>query len=155
MTQGIETHLPELMSTSVQFVWPSLAYLLLDTGSPESTWSAQHLCVHVCSAASACVQLFVTPWTVAHQAPLSMGFSRQEYWSGFPCPPPEDLPNPGIKPYFLCLLRWQVDSLFTESPGKPSISESWSVLGRSCRCFPRDLGQNEETNQGPLGVMGS
>ena len=44
------------------------------------------------------VQLFATPWTVAHQAPLSMGFSRQEYWSGLPLPSPEDLPNPGIEP---------------------------------------------------------
>ena len=44
------------------------------------------------------VQLFVTPWTVAHQAPLSIGFSRQEYQSGLPFPPPGDLPNPGIKP---------------------------------------------------------
>ena len=44
------------------------------------------------------VWLFATPWTVAHQAPLSMGFSRQEYWSGLPCPPPGDLPNPGTKP---------------------------------------------------------
>ena len=44
------------------------------------------------------VQLCVTPWTVAHQTPLSMGFSRQEYWSGLPCPPPGDLPNPGIEP---------------------------------------------------------
>ena len=42
------------------------------------------------------VRLFVTPWTVAHQALLSVGFSRQEYWSRFPCPPPGDLPNPGI-----------------------------------------------------------
>ena len=39
-----------------------------------------------------------TPWTLACQAPLSMGFSRQEYWSGLPCPPPGDLPDPGIKP---------------------------------------------------------
>ena len=39
----------------------------------------------------------MTPWTVAHQAPLSMGFSRQEYWSGLPFPPPEDLPHPGIE----------------------------------------------------------
>ena len=46
------------------------------------------------------VQLFATPWTVAHQAPLSMGFSRQEYWSGLLCPPPGDLPNLGIKPKF-------------------------------------------------------
>ena len=44
------------------------------------------------------VQLFATPWAVAHQAPLSMGFSRQGYWSGLPCPPPGDLPDPGIKP---------------------------------------------------------
>ena len=44
------------------------------------------------------VQLFATPWTIAHQAPLSMGFSKQEYWSALPCPPPGDLPNPGIKP---------------------------------------------------------
>ena len=43
------------------------------------------------------VQLFVTPWTVDPQAPLSVGFSRQEYWSGLPCPPTGDLPNPGIK----------------------------------------------------------
>ena len=43
-------------------------------------------------------RLFVTPWTVARQAPLSMGFSRQEYWSGLPCPPPGDLPDPGIEP---------------------------------------------------------
>ena len=44
------------------------------------------------------VQLFATPWTVAYYAPLSMGFSRQEYWSGLPFPSPEDLPDPGIKP---------------------------------------------------------
>ena len=53
------------------------------------------------------VQLFVTLWTIAHQAPLSMRLSRQEYWSGLLCPPPRDLPNPGIKP----LLYWQAGSL--------------------------------------------
>ena len=47
------------------------------------------------------VQLFVTPWTVAYQAPLSMEFSRQENWSGVPFPSPGDLPDPGIKPTFL------------------------------------------------------
>ena len=46
-----------------------------------------------CAQLLSCVQLFVTPWTVAHQAPLSMGFSRQEYWSGQPFPPPGDLPT--------------------------------------------------------------
>ena len=45
-----------------------------------------------------CVQLFETLWTVACQAPLPLGFSRQEYWSGLPCPPPGDLPDPGIEP---------------------------------------------------------
>ena len=50
------------------------------------------------------VRLFATPWTVACQAPLSMGFSRQEYWSGWKCPSPGDLRNPGIKPRsFYCL----------------------------------------------------
>ena len=44
------------------------------------------------------VGLFAVLWTVSHQASLSMGFSRQEYWSGLPCPPPGDLPNPGLKP---------------------------------------------------------
>ena len=51
----------------------------------------------VCQSLSR-VQLFATPWTVAHQAPLSIGLSRQEHWSGLPFPPPRDLPNPGIKP---------------------------------------------------------
>ena len=49
------------------------------------------------------VRLFATPWTVAYQAPLSMGFSRQEYWSGLPFPSPGDLPNPGIEPGSLAL----------------------------------------------------
>ena len=52
--------------------------------------------------------VFATLWTVAHQAPLSIGFSRQEYWSGLPYPPPGDLPDPGIKLHLLCLLHWQV-----------------------------------------------
>ena len=62
------------------------------------------------------VQLFGTPWTVAHQAPLSMGFSRQEYWNGLPFPSSGDLPNPGIEPRSPAL---QVDALTSERPGKP------------------------------------
>ena len=61
----------------------------------------------------------LTFWTVAHQTPLSMGFSRQEYWSRLPCPPPGDLPDPGIKPASLCLLHCQADSLPLVPPGKP------------------------------------
>ena len=53
------------------------------------------------------VWLSVTLWTIAHQATLSMGFSRQEYWNRLPCPPPRDLLDPGIKPASLCLLHWQ------------------------------------------------
>ena len=62
------------------------------------------------------VRLFVTPWTAACQAPLSMGFSRQQYWSGLPFPSPGDLPNPGIEPMSLAL----ADGFFTtEPPRKP------------------------------------
>ena len=58
--------------------------------------SCKRLCMHAKSLS--CVQLFETPWTVACKAPLSMGFPRQEYWRGLPCPPPGDLPNSGIEP---------------------------------------------------------
>ena len=73
----------------------------------------------LCAQSLSRVQFFATPWTVAHQAPLSRGFSRQEYQSGFPCPLPGDLPNPGIEPRSPTL---QVDSLSTEPQGKPKDS---------------------------------
>ena len=63
------------------------------------------------------IRLFVTPWTVAYQAPLSMGFSRQEYWSGLPFPSPGDLPDPGIEPGFPTL---EADALTSEPPAKPT-----------------------------------
>ena len=65
------------------------------------------------------VQLFVTPWTVAYQALRSMGFSRQEYWSGLPCPPPGDLPDLGIKLASPVSPVLQTDSLPLEPLGKP------------------------------------
>ena len=55
-----------------------------------------HMCIH--TQTLSCVQLFATPWIIACQAPLPMGFSRQKYWSGLPFPSPGDLPDPGIKP---------------------------------------------------------
>ena len=61
------------------------------------------------------VRLFATPWTVAYQAPPSMGFSRQEYWSGLPFPSPEDLPDPGIETGSPAL---QADALPSEPPDK-------------------------------------
>ena len=65
------------------------------------------------------VRLFVTPWTAAHQAPLSMGFSRQEFWSGLPFPSPGNIPEPGIR---LCLQHWKVDSLPLSNLGSPSFT---------------------------------
>ena len=65
---------------------------------------------------SAVSNSFATPWTMARQAALSMGFPRQEYWRGLPFPSPEDLPNPGIEP---ASPAWQADSFTTESPGEP------------------------------------
>ena len=62
--------------------------------------------------------LFVTPWTVAHQAPLYMGFPRQEYWSGVPLPSPGDLPDPGLQP----VSPISAYGFFTtEPPGKPVV----------------------------------
>ena len=57
------------------------------------------------------VQLFATPWTVARQGPLSMGFSSREYWSGLPCPPEGTFPTQRRNPHLLCLLLWQARSL--------------------------------------------
>ena len=62
------------------------------------------------------VGVFATPWTVAYQASLSMGFSRQEYLSGVPFPSPGDVPNPGIEPGSPAL---QADALLSDPPGKP------------------------------------
>ena len=62
------------------------------------------------------VRLFVTPWTVTHQVPQSMEFSRQEYWSGLPFPSPGNLPNPVIEPGSPAL---QADTLPSEPLGKP------------------------------------
>ena len=75
-------------------------------------------CLCVCSVLSV-MSDSETLWTVACQAALSMGFSRQDYWSGLPCPPPGDLPNPGINPRLLCLLHWEEVSLPLAPPGKP------------------------------------
>ena len=70
----------------------------------------------------------VTSWTAAHQAPLSMGFSRQEYWNGLPFPSPGDLPNPGIKPWSPAL---QVDSWPSEPVGKPKYVYSFNQIWKS------------------------
>ena len=69
------------------------------------------------------VQLFVTPWTVAHQAPLCMEFSRQEYCSGLPFPTPGDLPTPSIEPMSPASSAFQVDSLGLHNSDDSSASQ--------------------------------
>ena len=76
--------------------------------------SLYYACVRVQS-----VQLYVTLWAIAHQDPLSLKISKQEYWSGQPFPSPEDLPNPGMEPGSPVL---QADSLLSEPPEKPILS---------------------------------
>ena len=70
------------------------------------------------------IRLLETPWTVAHQAPPFMGFSRQEYWSGLPFPFPGDLPNPGVEPRSPTL---QADALPPEPPGRPQTRDQACV----------------------------
>ena len=72
-----------------------------------------------CAQSHSRVQLFATPWTVAHQAPLSMEFSRQEYWSGLPFPSPEDLPDPGIEQVSLASPALAGGFFTTVPPRKP------------------------------------
>ena len=68
------------------------------------------VCVCVCVCAFSCIQLFATPCTAAHQAPLSVRFSRQELWSGLPFPSPRVFPTQGSNLHLLCLLHWRAGS---------------------------------------------
>ena len=85
---------------------------------------------------------FATPWTVAHQAPLSMGLSQQEYWSGLPFPTPGDLPNPGIEPVSSMAPVLAGRSFTNEPPGKPLINKLIS-------------GKRRYSEKGPLSYIGS
>ena len=81
------------------------------------------MCLRVCMLSCfSCVQLFSTPWSVACQVPLSMGFSRQEHWSGLPCPPLGDLLDPGTEPVSLLSPTLAGRFFTTEPPGKPSVA---------------------------------
>ena len=102
-------------STREHLVWADIQVHYLRQGSAQ-------LQPALCRLSSfSRVRVFAALWTVAHQAPLSMGFSRQEYWSGLPYPPPGDLPNSGIEPtslrspalpggFFTTSATWEVDS---------------------------------------------
>ena len=81
------------------FLKPALSWARSWRSSLHQGWREQSLGLKfLCAQSLSCVRLFATPWTVARQAPLSMGFSGQEDWSGLPCPPPGELPSPGIEP---------------------------------------------------------
>ena len=93
------------------------------------------------------VRLFATLLTVTHHAPLSMEFSRQEYWSGLPCPPQEIFPTQGSNLHLLCLLHWQAGSLPPAPPGKSKrLSEmaksrklSWMNFGLEIWRSPEEI----------------
>ena len=98
----------------------------------------------VCSQALSRVRLFATPWTVAHKAPLSVGFSRQECWGGLPSPLPGPPSDPGITPASLVPLPWQAGSFPLSRLGSPrprqpdpaSCLRASPVLGVSCQWSP-------------------
>ena len=82
-----------------QYCALSKKYLVFYANLPSKWWEIITILVVHCEVKSLShIWLFATPWAVAHHASLSMGFSRQEYWSGLPFPSPGDLPNPGIEP---------------------------------------------------------
>ena len=85
-----------------------------------------------------CVQLFATPWTAACQASLSMGFSRQEYWSGLPCPSPGDIPNPGNEPVTLkSALAGRI--FITSATWEPQLSHQYRTTGKTIALTTRNL----------------
>ena len=96
------------------------------SGNLTSATTLEHqLITTLCLPAQllSCVQLFATPWTVGRQVPLSMGFSRQAYWSVWPFPPPGDLPDPGIETASPAFPESQADSLWLYLPPPPSQQE--------------------------------
>ena len=103
--------------------------------SPGNLWGKPKLCACVLSR-FILVRLFATPWAVAHQAPLSVGFSKQEYWSGLPHPPPGDLPNPGVEPASLMSPALAVVFLTTST----TCSVQFSSITQPCLtlCDPMD-----------------
>ena len=87
--------------------------------------------------AKLCMTL-ATPWTVARQAPLFVGFSRQEYWSGLPCPPSGDFPDPGIKPASLASLEL-TGGFFTTRATWEAITQQFPVICQLSSAFKKNL----------------
>ena len=106
-------------------LYPLISFTLWRDFVVKARWVIDSSCLLLLLVTKSCLTL-CTPWTVACKAPLSMGFPKQEYWSGLPFPTTGDLPHPGIKPEFdlfqliLITLHWQADSLplsHQKSPG--------------------------------------
>ena len=123
-------------------------YQLKALGSQEWYWMRSLLCkvvivisFRVCARVLSHVRLSATPWTIVRQGPLSMGFSRQEYCSGFPFPSQGYLPVPGIKPTTLEFLNWQADSLLLRHLGISSLPLS------SCLKLPIALRNKTRTSK--------
>ena len=91
----------------------------------------------------------MTPWTVARQASLSMGFSRQEHWSGLPCLPPGDLPDPGIVPTSPASSALQADSLWLSNWGSARHPDMYHYYLRSLDSSLVDAGWGSKSTQGP------
>ena len=106
-----------ILSSCKMEIWGFFFFHFFIKNFPWSTIWLPCVCVLSCFS---CVWLCATTWTIACQIPLSMGFSWQEYWTRWPCPPPGDLPDPGIEPGSLAL---QADSLPSEPQGSPKGSE--------------------------------
>ena len=100
-----------LGTISLSPIFQNIIYLYLEIDEEKGIYRYQFSSAQSLS----CVQLFSTPWTIAYQAPQSMEFSRQEYWSGLPLPSPGAFPHPGKEPGSPAL---QADALLSEPPGK-------------------------------------
>ena len=129
-TLGMATHswrIPQILvgyspwGLRVGHDWSDLAYILICVYKHICVYvDILYLTIYICAQSLSRVQLSAAPWTVAHQAPLSIEFLRQEYWSGLPFPAPGHLPNPGID--WICLLsllHWQVNFLPLMPRGMP------------------------------------
>ena len=119
------------------FSWPSTIYWKdyflynkLQWSSHHQTWTSSH---HAWVLSR--MQLFVTPWIATHQAPLSMGFSRQRYWTGLQFSSPEDLPDPGMEPMSLESPTLAGVSFTAEPPGISMSTYMWIYLRTLCCVF--------------------
>ena len=106
-------------SCNVLSLWKFVAHMSINVSFPSPSLPLPSMCHAVLSHFS-CVWRCATPWTVAHQAPLSMGISKQAYWSRLPCPPPGDLPDAGMEP---------------ASPALETDSSPTELRGKLCYCY--------------------